>query len=260
MSDAPPDLAAPLYERDQRHRHRICKAKAGGIHAAPDCRRGMQPADIIGRDGTAAATAFSYGHLTGISGMKYVPVAGFLLASLASAAVDAAHAQQAPVLPPVTVYGPKPQTGQQAPSGGAPKTAAHKRNRRTAHRPVPPAPSPAQAGAAGDAGRPQRRDQSAIQERYGQPRPARQPAVAGYARLSHGDTAGPDRQPANQDGQRHASLPALGPDQRTSRASRSRGRSRGGFRAASCRQRGWTVSTSSARRRSRPRIFPASRF
>ena len=84
--------------------------------------------------------------------MKYVPAAGLLLASLASAAVDAAHAQQAPVLPPVTVYGPKPQTGQQAPSGGAPKTAAHKRNRRTAHRPVPPAPSPAQAGAEGTPG------------------------------------------------------------------------------------------------------------
>jgi iron complex outermembrane recepter protein len=75
--------------------------------------------------------------------MKYAAAAGILLASLAFEIVDVAYAQQEP-LPPVTIYGPKPQTGQQAPSA-AQKNNAPKRKRRTAHRPVSP-PAPAQAG------------------------------------------------------------------------------------------------------------------
>jgi iron complex outermembrane recepter protein len=75
--------------------------------------------------------------------MKYAAAVGILLASLAFKIVDVAYAQQEP-LPPVTIYGPKPQTGQQAPSA-AQKNNAPKRKRRTAHRPVSP-PAPAQAG------------------------------------------------------------------------------------------------------------------
>ena len=67
-----------------------------------------------------------------------------MLASLTSATVDIAHAQQAPVLPPVTIYGPKPQTNRPVQSAGAPKTNAHQKNRRTARRPVAPAAPPAQ--------------------------------------------------------------------------------------------------------------------
>ena len=73
--------------------------------------------------------------------MKYAAATGLLLASLACEAVDVTYAQQAP-LPPVTIYGPKPLTGQQAQSA-AQKNNAPKRKKRTARQPVPP---PAQAG------------------------------------------------------------------------------------------------------------------
>src|SRR5258706_4973171 len=76
--------------------------------------------------------------------MKCAPTAGLVLASLTSATIDIAHAQQAPVLPPVTIYGPKPQTNRPVQSAGAPKTNAHQKNRRTARRPVAPAAPPAQ--------------------------------------------------------------------------------------------------------------------
>jgi iron complex outermembrane receptor protein len=87
--------------------------------------------------------------------MKYATAAGLLLASFASKTVDVAYAQQAP-LPPVTIYGPKPQISRHAQSADAPKTNANSRNKRTAHRAVPPpaagAPAQADAGATSTSG------------------------------------------------------------------------------------------------------------
>src|ERR1700761_5697036 len=57
-------------------------------------------------------------------GMKYATAAGLLLASFVSKTVDVASAQQAP-LPPVTIYGPKPQTSRHAQSADAPKANAN---------------------------------------------------------------------------------------------------------------------------------------
>lgn len=81
--------------------------------------------------------------------MRYAAVTGVLLASLAVENVDVACAQQAP-LPPVTIYGPKPLTGQQDPSA-AQKSSAPKK-KRTAHRPVAAPPPPAAAGATSTSG------------------------------------------------------------------------------------------------------------
>jgi iron complex outermembrane recepter protein len=75
--------------------------------------------------------------------MKYAAATGVLLASLASETVDVAYAQQAP-LPPVTIYGPKPVTGEQVPSADQ-RNNAPKRKKRTARRPVPPPPAGAPA-------------------------------------------------------------------------------------------------------------------
>jgi iron complex outermembrane receptor protein len=76
--------------------------------------------------------------------MKYAAATGFLLAYLAS---HVAYAQQAP-LPPVTIYSPKPLTGEQVQSA-AEKNNAPKRKKRTARRQVPPPPpgGPAQSAA-----------------------------------------------------------------------------------------------------------------
>ncbi len=82
--------------------------------------------------------------------MKHAIATGVLLASVASAAVDAACAQQAP-LPPVTIYGPKPVTGQQD-QPAAQKSSAAKKRKRTARRPVAAPPAPAAAGATSTAG------------------------------------------------------------------------------------------------------------
>jgi iron complex outermembrane receptor protein len=85
-------------------------------------------------------------NLAGVEGMKYAAATSILLASLASETVDVAYAQQAP-LPPVTIYGSKPRTGQQDQSAAQPKNAP-KKKKRTARRSVPPAAgAPAQAGA-----------------------------------------------------------------------------------------------------------------
>lgn len=82
--------------------------------------------------------------------MKHAIATGVLLASVASAAVDAACAQQAP-LPPVTIYGPKPVTGQQD-QPAAQKSSAAKKRKQTARRPVAAPPAPAAAGATSTAG------------------------------------------------------------------------------------------------------------
>ena len=82
--------------------------------------------------------------------MKYAAATGVLLASLAFETVDVACAQQGP-LPPVTIYGPKPVTGQQAESA-AQKSNAAKRKKRTARRPVPPPPAGAPASATSTSG------------------------------------------------------------------------------------------------------------
>ncbi len=82
--------------------------------------------------------------------MKYVAATGVLLAALAFENVDVACAQQGP-LPPVTIYGPKPVTGQQDPSV-APKTTAAKKKKRTARRPVAAPPAPGTAGATSTSG------------------------------------------------------------------------------------------------------------
>jgi iron complex outermembrane recepter protein len=89
-------------------------------------------------------------NLAGAKGMKYGAATGILLASLACETVDVACAQQAP-LPPVTIYGSKPRTGQQDQSAAQQKNAS-KKKKRTAHRSVPPPPpagGPAQADAGG---------------------------------------------------------------------------------------------------------------
>src|ERR1700739_3535380 len=86
----------------------------------------------------------------GAKGMKCAAATGILLASLVCETVDVACAQQAP-LPPVTIYGSKPRTGQQDQSAAQQKNAP-KKKKRTARRPVPPPPAagaPAQAGAGG---------------------------------------------------------------------------------------------------------------
>jgi iron complex outermembrane recepter protein len=81
--------------------------------------------------------------------MRYTPTAGLVLASLASpiasTAIDSAYAQQAPALPPITIYGPKPQAHRQAQSAEAPKAHAGRKMRQTARRTVPPAGSIAPA-------------------------------------------------------------------------------------------------------------------
>jgi iron complex outermembrane receptor protein len=76
-------------------------------------------------------------------------VTGCLLAGLAFENADVACAQQGP-LPPVTIYGPKPATGQQDPSA-AQKSSAPKK-KRTARRPVTVPPAPATAGATSTSG------------------------------------------------------------------------------------------------------------
>ena len=91
--------------------------------------------------------------------MKYAAVTGILLASLASASVDVVYAQQAP-LPSVTIYGPKPRTGQQDQSAAQQNNAPRKKKKRTARRSVPPlpaagAPAPAGAGVHNAATQPQ---------------------------------------------------------------------------------------------------------
>jgi iron complex outermembrane recepter protein len=82
--------------------------------------------------------------------MKYAAATGILLASLASVTVDVAYAQQAP-LPPVTIYGAKPRTGQQDQSA-AQQNNAPKKKKRTARRAVPPPPAAAAAGATSTSG------------------------------------------------------------------------------------------------------------
>ena len=82
--------------------------------------------------------------------MKYVAAAGLLLASLASETFDVALAQEAP-LPPVTIYGPKPRTAQQAQPADQ-KSNTPKRKKRTARRPVPQPPARADAGATSTSG------------------------------------------------------------------------------------------------------------
>jgi iron complex outermembrane receptor protein len=82
--------------------------------------------------------------------MKYAAATGILLASLASETVDVAYAQQAP-LPPVTIYGAKPQTGQQDQSA-AQQSNAPKKKKRTARRAVPPPPAAAAGGATSTSG------------------------------------------------------------------------------------------------------------
>jgi iron complex outermembrane receptor protein len=81
--------------------------------------------------------------------MKYAAATGILLASLASETVDVAYAQQAP-LPPVTIYGAKPRTGQQDQSA-AQQSNAPKKKKRTARRAVPPPPPPPPAATAAGA-------------------------------------------------------------------------------------------------------------
>jgi iron complex outermembrane recepter protein len=81
--------------------------------------------------------------------MKYAAATGILLASLASVTVDVAYAQQAP-LPPVTIYGAKPRTGQQDQSA-AQQSNAPKKKKRTARRAVPPPPPPPPAATAAGA-------------------------------------------------------------------------------------------------------------
>jgi iron complex outermembrane recepter protein len=82
--------------------------------------------------------------------MKYAAATGILLASLASETVDVAYAQQAP-LPPVTIYGAKPRTGQQDQSA-AQQSNAPKKKKRTARRAVPPPPAATAAGATSTSG------------------------------------------------------------------------------------------------------------
>jgi iron complex outermembrane receptor protein len=82
--------------------------------------------------------------------MRYAAATGVLLASLAFENVDVACAQQGP-LPPVTIYGPKPVTGQQDQSA-APKNSAANKKKRTARRPVAAPPAPAAAGATSTSG------------------------------------------------------------------------------------------------------------
>lgn len=82
--------------------------------------------------------------------MKYASAAGFVLASVASATVDVASAQQPSALPPVTVETSKPRH-QKTPPATAPKTAARttnarKRSKDTARQSASVG-SPAQAGA-----------------------------------------------------------------------------------------------------------------
>src|ERR1700690_1395055 len=82
--------------------------------------------------------------------MKYAAATGILLASLGSETVDVAYAQQAP-LPPVTVYGAKPQTGQQDQSA-AQQNNAPKKKKRSARRAVSPPPAATAAGATSTSG------------------------------------------------------------------------------------------------------------
>ena len=84
--------------------------------------------------------------------MKYAVATSVLLVGLACESLEAAQAQQAPGLPPVTVEPAKPATSQQqgqqsARQGGSPKKKKRSANRST----QPPAPgaSPAQVGASG---------------------------------------------------------------------------------------------------------------
>ncbi len=82
--------------------------------------------------------------------MRYAAATGVLLASLAFENADVASAQQGP-LPPVTIYGPKPVTGEQDQSV-APKNSAPRKKKRTARRPVAAPPAPATAGATSTSG------------------------------------------------------------------------------------------------------------
>jgi iron complex outermembrane recepter protein len=82
--------------------------------------------------------------------MRYAAAAGVMLAGLAFENVDVACAQQGP-LPPVTIYGPKPVTGQQDQSATQ-KSSSQKKKKRTARRAVPAPPAPAAAGATSTSG------------------------------------------------------------------------------------------------------------
>jgi len=82
--------------------------------------------------------------------MRYAAATGVLLAGLAFETVDVACAQQGP-LPPVTIYGPRPVTGQQDPSA-AQKSSSPKKKKRMARRPVAAPPAPAAAGATSTSG------------------------------------------------------------------------------------------------------------
>jgi iron complex outermembrane recepter protein len=86
--------------------------------------------------------------------MKYLVVAGVLLASLSSVAVDVACAQQAPQgpLPPVTIEPAKPQADRQGQSAVTKPTNAAKKRKRTARRAAPPPGAPAGGPGPGGAG------------------------------------------------------------------------------------------------------------